>query len=106
MAVIAFPSDGLSERDLELVTAEGYRHGWRVKQLLDGGGAVSAALISREVGWHVRRACWYVTRERGRYAVRSEFGYLLADGIVLTGVLQLAFSPVRRASGSGGDGAP
>ncbi len=100
MAVIAFPSDGLSARDLKLVTDEGLRHGWRAKELFDYTGAVAAALISKEVLWHATAACWYVTRERGRYAVHSEYGDLIADGIILKNVLELAFLPARRMPGS------
>ena len=98
MAVIAFPSDGLSERDLTLVTAEGLRHGCTVEPLVVGGVNLMALLFSES-------DCWYVTRAGGRYAVHSEFGDLIADGIVLSEVLQLAFLPTGFLSGPGGQGA-
>ncbi len=104
MTVIAFPTDGLSERDLKLVMNEGLLRNWNFEELLDDDGGVSAALISRAVCWHARRERWHITRERGRYAVHSVFGDLIADGIILAKVLELAFRPAQRASGSSRDG--
>ena len=98
MSLIAFPSDGLSMRDLKLVIDEGLRHGCTVESLALDDGTVAAVLVSRKVGWHVTRARWHVTRVQGRYTVHSVFGVLMADGIVLSEVLKLAFRPAMRAS--------
>jgi hypothetical protein len=96
VTVIAFPNDGLLDGDLKAVIAEGCRHGWTVKQMISAGGTVGAILLNQEGAPLARKPrAWVVTRLQGRYAIHSEGGELLADGIVLSEVLQLAIHPTR-----------